>query len=197
MPASGIFRRLKEEAIMSEVRFHGRGGQGVVTTSKILANAFARTGQFGASFPMFGFERRGAPVTAFGRFSDKPVREKTQIYNPDILVVLDPSQRSVEAVFQGLLPGGMMLLNDADNTINVSHENLKKLGIINANKIALEEIGLPIPNTVIVGAFARMSGLLEIEPCCDALQDYFSGKKLSANIVCAKRGFEEVELFDL
>ncbi|MBU8849412.1 MAG: 2-oxoacid:acceptor oxidoreductase family protein [Desulfobacterales bacterium] len=182
---------------MSEVRFHGRGGQGVVTTSKILANAFARTGQFGASFPMFGFERRGAPVTAFGRFSDKPVREKTQIYNPDILVVLDPSQKSSEAVFQGLLPGGMMLLNDSDNTISISHANLKKLGIIDANKIALEEIGLPIPNTVIVGAFAKMSGLLEIEPCCDALQDYFSGKKLAANIVCVKRGFEELKLFDL
>jgi 2-oxoacid:acceptor oxidoreductase gamma subunit (pyruvate/2-ketoisovalerate family) len=197
MSASRVFRRLKEEAIMSEVRFHGRGGQGVVTTSKILANAFARTGRFGASFPMFGFERRGAPVTAFGRFSDKPVREKTQIYNPDIIVVLDPTQRNSEAVFQGLLPDGMMLLNDSDITINVSHENLKKLGIINANKIAMEEIGLSIPNTVIVGAFAKMSGLLEIEPCCDALQDYFSGKKLDANIVCAKRGFEEIKLFDL
>ena len=182
---------------MSEVRFHGRGGQGVVTTSKILANAFARTGQFGASFPMFGFERRGAPVTAFGRFSDKPVREKTQIYNPDIIVVLDPTQRNSEAVFQGLLPGGMMLLNDSEKGINVSHENLRKLGVIDANKIALEEIGLPIPNTVVVGAFARTSGLLDIEPCCEALQDYFSGKKLLANIVCAKRGFKEVELFEL
>ena len=182
---------------MSEVRFHGRGGQGVVTTSKILANAFARTGQFGASFPMFGFERRGAPVTAFGRFSDKVVREKTQIYNPDIIVVLDPTQRNSDAVFQGLLPGGMMLLNDSEKEITVSHKNLRKLGVIDANKIALEEIGLPIPNTVVVGAFARMSGLLDIEPCCEALQDYFSGKKLLANIVCAKRGFEEVELFDL
>ena len=168
-----------------------------MTTSKILANAFARTGQFGASFPMFGFERRGAPVTAFGRFSDKPVREKTQIYNPDILVVLDPSQRTSEAVFQGLLPGGMMLLNDSEKSADVSHENLKKLAVINANKIALEEIGLPIPNTVVVGAFAKMSGLLDIAPCCEALEDYFGGKKLSANIVCAKRGFEEVELFDL
>ncbi len=91
---------------MNEVRFHGRGGQGVWTTSKILANAFARTGQFGASFPMFGFERRGAPVTAFGRFSDKPVREKTQIYNPDIIVVLDPTQKNSDAVFQGLLRRG-------------------------------------------------------------------------------------------
>ncbi len=186
---------------MSEVRFHGRGGQGVVTTSKILANAFVITGQFGASFPMFGFERRGAPVTAFGRFSDKPVREKTQIYNPDILVVLDPSQRDSPAVFQGLLPGGMMLLNYSKDLgsedTGISHENLKRLAVIDANKIALEEIGLAIPNTVIVGAFAKMSGLLGIEPCCEALQDYFSGKKLTANIGCVKRGFEELEIFDL
>ena len=181
---------------MSEVRFHGRGGQGVVTTSKILANAFARTGQFGASFPMFGFERRGAPVTAFGRFSDKPIREKTQIYNPDTLVVLDPSQKKSEAVFQGLLPGSMYLLNDTDPDTKIEHENIKRFALIDANKIALEEIGLPIPNTVLVGAFAKMSGLLNIEPCCDALEDYFSGKKLDANIVCAKRGFEEVKLFD-
>ncbi len=185
---------------MSEVRFHGRGGQGVVTTSKILANAFARTGQFGASFPMFGFERRGAPVTAFGRFSDKPVREKTQIYNPDMLVVLDPSQKNSDTVFKGLVPGGMMLLNDkeiqgADKEI--SHENLKKLAVVDANKIALEEIGLPIPNTVVVGAFAKMSGLLDIAPVIAALQDYFSGKKLAANKICAKRGFEEVKIFDL
>lgn len=182
---------------MSEVRFHGRGGQGVVTTSKILANAFSRIGQFGASFPMFGFERRGAPVTAFGRFSDKPVREKTQIYNPDILVVLDPSQKNSPAVFLGLLPGGMMLLNDSTDTISVSHENLKRLAIIDAKKIALEEIGLAIPNTVVVGAFARMSGLLGIEPVIEALQDYFTGKKLKANEVCARRGFDEVKLFDL
>ena len=182
---------------MSEVRFHGRGGQGVVTTSKILANAFARVGQFGASFPMFGFERRGAPVTAFGRFSDKPVREKTQIYNPEILVVLDPSQKHSDAVYQGLLPKSMLLLNDTDTSTRIEHENLKRFAIIDANKIALEEIGLAIPNTVIVGAFARMSGLLDVEPCCEALEDYFSGEKLSANIICAKRGFKEVEIFDL
>ncbi|THB76974.1 MAG: ketoisovalerate oxidoreductase [Desulfobacteraceae bacterium] len=182
---------------MSEVRFHGRGGQGVVTTSKILANAFGRIGQFGASFPMFGFERRGAPVTAFGRFSDKPVREKTQIYNPDVIVVLDPSQKSSEAVFNGLLPGGMMLLNDSEPTTDISHDNLVKIGVIDANKIALEEIGLPIPNTVIAGAFAKLTGMIDIGPVTQALDDYFQGSKLSANMVCAKRGFDEVNIIDL
>ncbi len=182
---------------MSEVRFHGRGGQGVVTTSKILANAFGRTGQFGASFPMFGFERRGAPVTAFGRFSDKPVREKTQIYNPDVIVVLDPSQKKSSLVFQGLLPGGMMLLNDSADSTDITHENLVKIGVIDANKIALEEIGLAIPNTVIAGAFARLTGLIDIAPVEEALDDFFNGSKLEANMVCARRGYEEVRIIDL
>lgn len=182
---------------MSEVRFHGRGGQGVVTTAKILANACVRTGLYGSSFPMFGFERRGAPVTAFGRFSDAPIREKTQIYTPGILVVLDPSQKQSPAVFQGLAPGGMMLLNDNKATAGVAHENLKTLGVVNARGIAQEEIGLPIPNTAVAGAFARLSGLLDIEPVVQALGDFFSGSRLSANQHCARRGFEELKITHL
>jgi len=181
---------------MSEVRFHGRGGQGVVTTAKILANAFVRTGMFGSSFPMFGFERRGAPVTAFGRFADTPIREKTQIYNPGILVVLDPSQKNSPAVFNGLKPEGMMLLSDKEGPGDISHENLKTLAIINAKGIAMEEIGLPIPNTAVAGAFARMSGLLDVEPITEALGDFFTGSKLAANQTCARRGFEELTIIN-
>jgi 2-oxoacid:acceptor oxidoreductase gamma subunit (pyruvate/2-ketoisovalerate family) len=181
---------------MNEVRFHGRGGQGVVTTSKILASAFSATGQFGASFPMFGFERRGAPVTAFGRFSDKPVREKTQIYEPDILVVLDPSQKDSPTIFEGLVKNSTMLINDPDKDPKIFHENLKKLGYLDANKIALETIGLAIPNTCIVGAFASLTGLLDFEPIAEGLSDYFSGSKLEKNIICARRGFDEVNVIN-
>jgi len=181
---------------MSEVRFHGRGGQGVVTTSKILASAFSRIGQYGASFPMFGFERRGAPVTAFGRFSNKPVREKTQIYEPDILVVLDPSQQNSPIVFDGLLKDSTMLLNTPDENPDISNDNLLKLGYLDANKIALETIGLAIPNTCIVGAFASLTGLLDFDPIAEGLSDYFSGKKLDVNITCAKRGFKEVKIIN-
>ncbi|HCY84115.1 MAG TPA: ketoisovalerate oxidoreductase [Desulfobacteraceae bacterium] len=183
--------------MMSEVRFHGRGGQGVVTTAKILANACVRTGLYGSSFPMFGFERRGAPVTAFGRFSDSPIREKTQIYNPGILVVLDPSQKNSPAVFDGLSQEGMMLLNDKGGPGDIAHENLKTLGVINARGIAMDEIGLPIPNTVVAGAFARMSGILDIAPVTEALSDFFSGSKLAANQTCARRGFEELTIMHL
>ena len=181
---------------MSEVRFHGRGGQGVVTTSKILASAFSRIGKYGASFPMFGFERRGAPVTAFGRFSSKPVREKTQIYEPDILVVLDPSQKNSSEIFNGLVKNSIMLINDPDDDPGIINENLSKLGFLDANKIALETIGLAIPNTCIVGAFASLTGLLGFEPIAEGLSDYFSGKKLEVNITCAKRGFDEVKVLN-
>ncbi len=183
---------------MNEVRFHGRGGQGVVTTSKILANAFVRTGRYGASFPMFGFERRGAPVTAFGRFSDQPVREKTQIYTPDILVVLDPSQKDSDTVFQGLKPGGMMLLNHGATDKKIAaHKNLMKLALIDAGGIALEEIGIPIPNTVMAGAFAGMSGLVDVGSVVAALEDFFEGDRLKANTRCVKRGYNELKVYDL
>ena len=181
---------------MIEVRFHGRGGQGAVTASRILANAFVRIGKYGASFPMFGFERRGAPVTAFGRFSDTPVREKTQIYNPDILVVLDPAQRQSPPVFKGLAVEGVMVLNDDEKPLEHLDKNLVKVGIVDADKIAIEEIGFAMPNTCIIGAFAATTGLIELEPVLESLGDYFDGKKLEANIRCAKRGFKEVEVFN-
>ena len=181
---------------MIEVRFHGRGGQGAVTASRILANAFVREGKYGASFPMFGFERRGAPVTAFGRFSNTPVREKTQIYNPDILVVLDPSQKKVPAVFQGLVPDGTMVLNDDEKLLEHPSKNLAKIGIVDADGIAIEEIGFAMPNTCIIGAFAAVTGLIDLDPVLESLEDYFQGKKLEANIRCAQRGFKEVEIFN-
>lgn len=182
---------------MIEVRFHGRGGQGAVMASRILANAVVRTGRFGASFPMFGFERRGAPVTAFGRFSDEPVREKTQIYNPDVLVVLDPSQKDSPAVFQGLVPNGIMILNYGGKPLETMNKNLSKAGIIDANAVALQEIGMPMPNTCIIGAFAKVTGLVAIEPILESLEDYFQGKKLEANRRCAERGYTEVVIHEL
>jgi len=178
---------------MIEVRFHGRGGQGAVMASRILATAFVKTGRYGASFPMFGFERRGAPVTAFGRFDDKPIREKTQIYNPHVLVVLDSSQRVSPRVFDGLAANGTMVLNHG-GALDLSHENLSKAGIIDASAIAQEEIGIPLPNTCILGAFARVTGLVDLDSLVESLGDYFQGKKRRANALCVERGFSEVAI---
>lgn len=176
---------------MIEVRFHGRGGQGAVMASRIMANAYVRIGQYGASFPMFGFERRGAPVTAFGRFDAQPIREKTQIYNPHIVVVLDPSQKYFENVYKGLRPEAILVLN-ADGPLNKKpHENLKTAGIVNADQISIEEVGRALPNTCMLGAFAATTGLLPLESLTDALGDYFQGSRLEANIRCLQRGYEQ------
>ena len=179
---------------MIEVRFHGRGGQGVVTAAKILANAFVRQGKFGSSFPMFGFERRGAPVTAFMRFDEDPIREKTQIYNPDCLVVLDPSQKDSPIVYNGLKADGVLILNTKESIDKKPHKNLGLTGLVDAETIALEEIGISSPNTPIVGALAAATGWISIEHILSGLEQYFSGDMLKRNIRCAERGFHAVEV---
>ena len=181
---------------MIEVRFHGRGGQGAVMASRILANAFVRIGKYGAAFPMFGFERRGAPVAAFGRFDDKPILEKTQIYNPNVLVILDPSQKDKKEVYKGLVENSILVLNYNGQINSKLHENLKKIGVVDAEKIAMEEIGIPIPNTPMLGAFAATTKFLPIEAIIEALSDYFSGKKLEMNIKCVERGYKETKVIE-
>ncbi len=182
---------------MLEVRFHGRGGQGAVTASRILAAAFVSIGRYGASFPMFGFERRGAPVVAYGRFGDEPIRLKTAIYTPDVLVVLDPSQKDSPAVWNGLSQNGVLVLNSRELIKDGKSENLKKACSIDATGISLEEIGRDMPNSCILGAFAAATGIIGIEPIITGLADYFQGKKLEANVRCARRGFEEAKIIEL
>ena len=111
---------------VKEIRFHGRGGQGAVTAAKMLASAAAEEGKCVASFPMYGFERRGMPVIAFTRVDDKPIREKTQIYTPDCLMVIDPTLLGLPNLFDGLKPGGVLILNSAKAPKSVSPTILKR-----------------------------------------------------------------------
>ncbi len=178
---------------MIEVRFHGRGGQGAVVASQILANAFVREGKFGSAFPMFGFERRGAPVTAYGRFDVRPVLEKTQIYCPDCLIVLDPTQANAHHVFEGLKPNGILILNTTKEP-EKAHENLTLAALADANRIAMEEIGLAAPNTCMLGVFVAATGWIKLESILSSLEDYFDGSKLEGNKKCAQRGFEETKI---
>jgi 2-oxoacid:acceptor oxidoreductase gamma subunit (pyruvate/2-ketoisovalerate family) len=161
-----------------------------------MAAAFVGTGRYGASFPMFGFERRGAPVTAFGRFGDEPIRLKTQIYTPDVLVVLDPSQKDSTAVWNGLNRNGVLVMNSCEALKDRKSANLKRACHVDAMGISLEEIGMDMPNSCILGAFAAATGVIGIDPIIVALEDYFDGKKLEANIRCVKRGYEEASIQD-
>jgi 2-oxoacid:acceptor oxidoreductase gamma subunit (pyruvate/2-ketoisovalerate family) len=181
-------------SIVKEIRFHGRGGQGAVLAARMLANAFVVEGKYVASFPMYGFERRGAPVVAFTRLDDKPVREKTQIYNPDCLVVIDPGLVNLPTLFSGLKPEGILILNCPRLVEKQPNKNLKLAGVVNATQIAVEEIGRDIPNTCLLGAFAATTGWVDLKSVLSGLADYFSGDLLRRNIRSTERGFHEVKI---
>ena len=179
---------------MKELRFHGRGGQGAVMAAKMVASAAAIEGKCVASFPMYGFERRGMPVIAFTRFADEPIREKSQIYTPDCLMVIDPTLLKLPTLFDGLKPGGVLILNSTAPLDNRLSENMGRAGVVNATKIAVEEIGRDIPNTCLIGALAATTGWLKLESVIKGLGEYLSGDMLKRNIRNAERGYEEVEV---
>jgi 2-oxoacid:acceptor oxidoreductase gamma subunit (pyruvate/2-ketoisovalerate family) len=160
----------------------------------MLASAFVAEGKSVASFPMYGFERRGAPVVAFTRVDDRPIREKTQIYTPDCLVVIDPGLMTLPNLFTGLRPEGVLILNSSQSIKDRPNENLKTGGIINATLIAVEEIGRDIPNTCLLGALAAATGWLKLESILTCLEEYLNGDILKRNVNSAERGFREVEV---
>jgi 2-oxoacid:acceptor oxidoreductase gamma subunit (pyruvate/2-ketoisovalerate family) len=177
-----------------EIRLHGRGGQGAVMAAKMLATAFAVEGKAVASFPMYGFERRGMPVIAFTRFDTEPILEKTQIYTPDCLMVVDPTLLGLPTLFDGLKPQGVLILNSAEPLESRPIENLSTVGVINATHVALSEIGRDIPNTCLMGALAKTTGWLSLDSVVKGLADYLEGDMLRKNIRNAERGYHEVEV---
>jgi 2-oxoacid:acceptor oxidoreductase gamma subunit (pyruvate/2-ketoisovalerate family) len=179
---------------MKEIRIHGRGGQGAVLAARMLASAFVIEGKSVASFPMYGFERRGAPVVAFTRVDDKPIREKTQIYTPDCMVVIDPGLMKLPTLFSGLKPEGILILNSPRRLEDKPDDNLKLAGVVNATQIAVDEIKRDIPNTCLLGAFAATTGWLDLQSILSCLGDYLSGDILERNLRSAERGYREVEV---
>jgi 2-oxoacid:acceptor oxidoreductase gamma subunit (pyruvate/2-ketoisovalerate family) len=160
----------------------------------MLAIACVREGKFVGSFPMYGFERRGAPVVAFTRFDDKPIREKNQIYNPDCLVVVDPTLITLPTLFTGLKSEGVLILNGPQVLDKRLNENLKLAGVVNATKIAVEEVGRDVPNTCLLGAFAAVTGWVSLESVKKSVAEYFSGEVLNKNVRCVERGYNEVKV---
>ncbi|MGA1873230.1 MAG: 2-oxoacid:acceptor oxidoreductase family protein [Thermoplasmatota archaeon] len=152
---------------MIQIRFHGRGGQGAVVASQVLADAAFREGKDVQAFPYFGVERRGAPVTAFTKIDDRHIRDKSMIYTPDYVIVLEASLIQAVNVTEGLKDGGMVLVNTEEDPNVIAKEiGVDRVACVNATKIALDnKLGSkvqPIVNTAIVGAFAKASGLVTI-----------------------------------
>jgi 2-oxoacid:acceptor oxidoreductase gamma subunit (pyruvate/2-ketoisovalerate family) len=178
---------------LKEIRIHGRGGQGAVTAARMLASAFVVEGKYVASFPMYGFERRGAPVQAFTRIDDKPIREKTQVYNPDLMIVIDPTLLKLSTLFSGLKPNGILIVNRSTPLETRLDPNMTVAGVVNATQIAMEEMGRDIPNTCLLGAFAAITNWIKLESLIASLSEYLSGDMLKRNIRSIERGFKEVK----
>ena len=179
---------------MIEIRLLGRGGQGAYSSAEMLAAALVDEGKFATAFPMFGGERRGAPVNVFVRFDDKPIRLRSQIYYPDCCIVTDPLLARSPGALKGLKPGGIVVMNLPQVPKEKPHENTGVLAVVDATGIALQEMGRAITNTVLLGALLHTTGWVKLDSILKAFEDYYSGRLLEGNIRCAKRGFEEAEV---
>lgn len=177
---------------MIGIRIHGRGGQGAVTASRLLAEAAYIDGKFSQAIPMYGTERRGAPLTAFVRLDDVRVRERELVHEPDIIVVLDPLLSTQQAVANGLKKGGLLILNSAHPPEEVEIGGDFNIVTVNATKIALETLKRPITNTAILGAFSKAAGLPKLESIEKAILHRFPGRIGEMNIAAIRMSFEEV-----
>ncbi len=182
---------------MHEVRFHGRGGQGAVTSAELLALAAISSGMSAQAFPSFGPERRGAPVIAFSRVSDKPIRLRTAIQEPSLVIVLDPSLLKLVNVSQGLIKGGTVVLNSSKNPQELREVFgfKSRFGVVDANKIAREEIGRIITNTTMLGAALAAIHLVNTEKLEQALEERF-GRLSTRNISAFRRAQKECIILD-
>ncbi len=179
---------------MIEVRFHGRGGQGVVIASEVLALAAFRTGFEVSSFPFFGVERRGAPVTAYARIDSKPIRNRSSIYEPDYVVVLDSALLKGVDVLEGLKTGGKVLINYPHSRKLEGLPDKYAYYVLDATSIAATHgIGsksTPIVNTAIMGGFAKMCDLISLDSILSSIRELAPVKE-EANVAAAKEAYEK------
>jgi pyruvate ferredoxin oxidoreductase gamma subunit len=173
---------------MIEIRFHGRGGQGAVTSAIILAKAVGKEGKHSQAFSAFGPERRGAPVRAFCRISSSPITLRSQVYTPDYVIVLDPSLLNLPEVSEGLKEDSEIIIN-TDKPVNSPHST----HTYDATKLALGVLGKEIVNTAMLGVFAKATNLVRLESLLDALGEVFSGKVLESNRELVKKAYQEVK----
>ena len=183
---------------MLQIRFHGRGGQGVVTAAELLSIAAFAQGHHAQAFPSFGSERTGAPVVAFCRIDDREIRLREPILAPDVLIVQDPTLLHQVDVFQGLRDEGYVLINSkrsfdelglAEITQRLRHERLLT---VPATEIALKHLGRPLPNAVLLGGFAALTGIVTLDAVAHAIRDKFTGKVADGNVAAATEAYQAV-----
>jgi pyruvate ferredoxin oxidoreductase gamma subunit len=179
-----------------EIRWHGRGGQGAVTSAELLAQAAISEGKYAQAFPSFGPERRGAPVLAFVRIStQEPIRIRAEIAQPDVVVVLDPGLLSIVNVISGLKKSGILVINTKKSfkDIEAQFEVKCKLARVDATAIAREILGVPITNTTMVGALIRATGVVKLESVVEPLKNRF-GRLAERNINAMQKAYDETQI---
>ena len=175
-----------------EIRFHGRGGQGAWTASLLLAQAGLMEGKQIQSFPAFGPERAGAPMTAYTRISEKPIQIHSSVYEPDMVVVLDPTLLG-PAVAEGLKVESKIVVNTTETAESVK----KKLGVknetwvVDATGMALKVMGVNITNTVLLGAIVKASGVVKLDSVLAVVKDRFQGKVRDQNLEVVQAAYKE------
>ena len=183
---------------MFQIRIHGRGGQGVVTAAELLSVAAFREGQHAQAFPSFGSERTGAPVVAYCRLDDRPIRLREPILAPDALIVQDPTLLHQVDVFGGLQPGGYILINTARTFTDlgladfVQQFRAAHLCTVPATEIAMRHVGRPLPNASLLGGFAALAGRVSLESVVAAIGEKFPPKVAAANAAAAREAYEFV-----
>jgi pyruvate ferredoxin oxidoreductase gamma subunit len=184
---------------MFQIRVHGRGGQGVVTAAEMLSIAAFEEGHHAQAFPSFGSERTGAPVVAFCRISDREIRLREPVIEPDAIIIQDPTLLHQIDVFAGLKPDGFVLLN--------SNHNIKELGLselvrgrrperfctLPATELGLKHIGRPIPNVPLLAGFAALSDIIRLDSVIKAIEQKFSGQVATGNIAAATEAYNLVK----
>jgi len=183
------------EALMFQVRIHGRGGQGVVSGAELLSVAAFLEGRYAQAFPSFGSERMGAPVMAFCRIDDKEIRLREPVMEPDALIIQDPTLLHQVDLFNGLQARGLILLNSTR-----SLDDLGLAGFANdprhyrvyrvpATELAQKHVGRPVPNAALLGGFAAVSGQIRLESVVAAIRSKFPGKVAEGNVLAATEAY--------
>jgi len=177
---------------MIEIRIHGRGGQGAVIASEVLASAFFKEGKFVQAFPAFGVERRGAPVTAFTRVDEQPIRIRHFIYEPDHIIILDPTLIESTQVDGGLKENGWIVINTDKPPKSFGRFSRFRVATVDANRIAIENrLGsptAPIVNTAILGAFAKITGMVTVDSVVEAMAEFVPVNK-AGNAAAIKEAY--------
>jgi len=182
-----------------EIRWHGRAGQGAKSASQFLTEAAEESGKYSTSFPEYGAERTGAPMKAFNRIADVPIRLRSDIENPDVVCVIDDTLLKNPEITSGLSEDKLLLVNTTRSIEEVRKltKFKGKIGVVPATEIALEEIGRPIPNTTMIGALIRATDVVPIDAVKQKIRAAFARKfsesVVQANIRALERGYQEVK----